>query len=177
MLAQSAIFAVYELLYRGNHVFRFNNPEEVRKQRDRATARSNLYLSVSAADLLEGLGGADAIATPSTRSPSRASSSGDADVDWDFAKREAALARVGLDPTLDNLPDEEINKLFERITKSRRCVNTIRSHDLRVVLANVTTCGVTRVGSPSAVFYGGNVSSNAVLVKEATVLRYGVPCE
>lgn len=80
-----------------------------------------MHLSVSAIDLE----GAEANATPSTRPPSRASSAGDADVDWNFAKREAALARLGLDPTLDNLPDEEINKLFERITK----VKTMREHN------------------------------------------------
>ena len=80
-----------------------------------------MHLSVSATDF----DGADVNVTPSTRPPSRASSAGDADVDWNFAKREAALARLGLDPTLDNLPDEEINKLFERITK----VKTMRDHN------------------------------------------------
>ncbi|KIJ70625.1 hypothetical protein HYDPIDRAFT_172396 [Hydnomerulius pinastri MD-312] len=111
----------YRIILGDNHVFRFNNPEEVRKQRDRATARSNMHLSISAGDLE----GGDA-PTPSTRPPSRAASSADeADVDWNFAKREAALARLGLDPTLDNLPDEEINKLFERITK----VKTMRDHN------------------------------------------------
>ncbi|KAH0839542.1 hypothetical protein J3R83DRAFT_428 [Lanmaoa asiatica] len=120
---QVSITIVFKEVVGDNHVFRFNNPEEVRKQRDRATARSNLHLSVSAADLE----GAEVNATPSTRPPSRASSAGDADVDWNYAKREAALARVGLDPTLDNLPDEEINKLFERITK----VKTMRDHNLK----------------------------------------------
>ena len=47
------------------------------------------------------------------------------DVDWNFAKREAALTRLGLDPTLDNLPDEDLNKLFEKITK----VKTMRDHN------------------------------------------------
>lgn len=46
------------------------------------------------------------------------------DVDWNFAKREAALARLGLDPTLDNLPDDDLNKLYEKITK----VKTMRDH-------------------------------------------------
>ncbi|KAG9317071.1 hypothetical protein JVU11DRAFT_1258 [Chiua virens] len=41
----------YRIILGDNHVFRFTNPEEVRKQRDRATARSNLHLSVSAVDL------------------------------------------------------------------------------------------------------------------------------
>lgn len=49
------------------------------------------------------------------------------DVDWTFAKREAALARLGLDPTLDNLPDEDINKLYEKITK----VKTMRDHNAK----------------------------------------------
>ncbi len=44
------------------------------------------------------------------------------DVDWNFAKREAALARLGMDPTLDNLPDEDLNKLYEKISK----VKTLR---------------------------------------------------
>ncbi|KAH7912466.1 hypothetical protein BJ138DRAFT_1004364 [Hygrophoropsis aurantiaca] len=112
----------YRIILGEHHVFRFNNPEEVRKQRDRATAKSNMHMSISAAELeAEGT-------IPPTRPESRASSSADeADVDWNFAKREAALARLGLDPTLDNLPDEEINKLFERITK----VKTMRDHNMK----------------------------------------------
>lgn len=101
-----------------NHVFRFNNPEEVRKQRDRATMKSNMHLSVSAGDL-------DANAENSTRPDSPTSSQDGEDVDWNFAKREAALARLGFDPTLDNLPDEDLNKLFEKITK----VKTMRDHN------------------------------------------------
>lgn len=46
------------------------------------------------------------------------------DVDWTFAKREAALTRLGLDPALDNLPDDDLNKLYEKITK----VKTMRDH-------------------------------------------------
>lgn len=109
----------YRIILGEHHVFRFNNPEEVRKQRDRATARSNMHLSVSAADV-EG----DSV-PPSTRPESRASSADEADVDWNFARREAALARLGLDPALDNLPDEDINRLFERITK----VKSMRDHN------------------------------------------------
>lgn len=78
-----------------------------------------MHLSVSAADV-EG----DSV-PPSTRPESRVSSADEADVDWNFARREAALARLGLDPALDNLPDEDINRLFERITK----VKSMRDHN------------------------------------------------
>ncbi|TFY52398.1 hypothetical protein EVJ58_g10040 [Rhodofomes roseus] len=114
----------FRIILGEHHVFRFNNPEEVRKQRDRALAKSNLSISISAAELQQQ---ANAEAEKSTRPHSPASSIDVADVDWTFAKREAAFARLGLDPTLDNLPDEDLNKLFEKITK----VKTMRDHNAR----------------------------------------------
>lgn len=85
--------------------------------RDRAMARSSLHQSISAADLEVG--------GTSTRPDSPTGSSVDLnDVDWTFAQREHAFARLGLDPALDNLPDEDLNKLFEKITK----VKTLRDH-------------------------------------------------
>lgn len=47
-------------------------------------------------------------------------------MDWTFAQREAAFARLGLDPSLDNLPDDDLNKLFEKIAR----VKTLRDRDL-----------------------------------------------
>ncbi|PCH41538.1 kinesin-domain-containing protein [Wolfiporia cocos MD-104 SS10] len=111
----------YRIILGEHHVFRFNNPEEVRKQRDRAKAKSSLNLSVSAADVQPSTEDEEA-----TRPQSPVSSAEDpGDVDWTFARREAAFAKLGLDPTLDNLPDEDLNKLFERITK----VKTMRDHN------------------------------------------------
>ena len=82
-----------------------------------------MSISITAADLA-----AEAAAAEATRPSSPTGSSVDAnDVDWTFAKREAALARLGLDPTLDNLPDEDLNKLFEKITK----VKTMRDHNAK----------------------------------------------
>ncbi|KAJ7163847.1 kinesin-like protein [Mycena crocata] len=111
----------FRIILGDNHVFRFNDPEAVRKQRDRATLKSNLQLSVTAADLEAGE------ASPATRPDSPTSSADGADVDWTFAKREAAFARLGLDPTLDNLPDDDLNKLYEKITK----VKTMRDHNMK----------------------------------------------
>ncbi|KAF9526270.1 kinesin-like protein [Crepidotus variabilis] len=108
----------FRIILGENHVFRFNNPEEVRKQRDRQTAKSNMHLSISASDLEQG-----SETSPRPDSPT-SSTDEQFDVDWNFAKREAALARLGLDPTLDNLPDDDLNKLYDKITK----VKTMRDH-------------------------------------------------
>ena len=100
----------------------------MRKQRTRAANKSSsLQRSVSAADLEAGSGEA------STRPHSPTGSSVDLDgngnhADWTFAKREHALARLGLDPALDNLPDEELNRLFEKITKVKTMREIGRAH-------------------------------------------------
>jgi kinesin family protein 1 len=81
-----------------------------------------MHLTISASDL-ESAG--DGNVSPATRPDSPVSSTDHFDVDWNFAKREAALARLGLDPSLDNLPDDDLNKLYEKITK----VKTLRDHN------------------------------------------------
>lgn len=81
-----------------------------------------MHISVSASDLNGDLTGSPS--TGGTRPDSPVSDSSAPDVDWTFAKREAALARLGMEPGLDNLPDEDLNKLYERITK----VKTMRDH-------------------------------------------------
>ncbi|KAF9032663.1 kinesin-domain-containing protein [Hymenopellis radicata] len=110
----------FRIILGDNHVFRFNDPEAVRKQRNRATMKSNLQHSITASDIEAGT------ESPATRAESTVSSTED-NVDWTFAQREAALARLGLDPTLDNLPDDDLNKLFEKITQ----VKTMQDHHLK----------------------------------------------
>ena len=93
-----------------SHVFRFNNPVEVRKQRDRVKSSLKIVSNANGT-------GTDSETPTRPPSPGASHSSGP-DFDWTFAQREAALARLhGLDPGLDSLPDEDLNKLFDRITK------------------------------------------------------------
>ncbi|PVF92902.1 kinesin-like protein [Serendipita vermifera] len=96
----------YRIILGDNHVFRFNNPEEVRKQRDR---QRQLTLGVNG-DLESDPSGQ---VTPATRPDSPASSA--ADVDWNYAKREAALRLAGLDP--DTMPDDQLDNLYDKITR------------------------------------------------------------
>lgn len=91
-----------------SHVFRFNNPIEVRKQRDRVKSNLNNVTNAGDSEL------------PTRPTSPGGSHAGNDDIDWRYAQREAALARLhGLDPGLDSLPDEDLNKLFDRITKLR----------------------------------------------------------
>ncbi|GAC95130.1 hypothetical protein PHSY_002705 [Pseudozyma hubeiensis SY62] len=100
----------YRVILGDFHVFRFNHPEEVRRARDRV--RSTLALSTGEAHN-ETLGEAD---QPSTRPDSPASG----DVDWTYARREYTMARLnGQNVNFDNLNEEDLEKLFEDISRAR----------------------------------------------------------
>ncbi|SNX88021.1 probable Kinesin-3 motor protein [Melanopsichium pennsylvanicum] len=100
----------YRVILGDFHVFRFNHPEEVRKARDRV--RSTLALSTGEGHnetLVEG-------DLPSTRPDSPASG----DVDWTYARREYAMAKLnGQNVNFENLNEEDLEKLFEDISRAR----------------------------------------------------------
>ncbi|KAG8863400.1 kinesin-like protein Klp8 [Serendipita sp. 405] len=100
----------FRIILGEHHVFRFNNPEEVRKQRDRQKLLSPA--------MEEGEGEPSGNASPATRPESPVESA--VDVDWNYAKREAALHLAGLDP--NKMPDDQLDTLYEKITK----VKTLR---------------------------------------------------
>lgn len=98
----------YRVILGDFHVFRVNNPTEVRKARDRvasAMALSNGSHSDSA--------------DTSTRPESPASEDGH-DVDWTYARREAIVNHLnGQDVGLDHLSNEDLDRLFEDINRVR----------------------------------------------------------
>ncbi|GAA5892555.1 uncharacterized protein JCM6883_007396 [Sporobolomyces salmoneus] len=95
------------------HVFRFNHPEEVRKARETAKARSDLRSPHL--DTFE----ETAMSSPRTRPESPMSLAGE-NADWSYARREAVVARLnGKDVNLDALKDEDLNQLYSSILKVR----------------------------------------------------------
>ncbi|EST06844.1 Pleckstrin [Kalmanozyma brasiliensis GHG001] len=100
----------YRVILGDFHVFRFNHPEEVRKARDRV--RSTLAMSTGDAQnetLVDG-------DLPATRPDSPASG----DVDWTYARREYAMSKLnGQNVNFDNLNEEDLEKLFEDISRAR----------------------------------------------------------
>lgn len=109
----------YRIILGGVHIFRFNHPEEVRKTRAGTPGPSGLSQSVS----MEGLdhqssmlgGQNDEQLNDGTDSPlpRPASPSASAVVDWEYARREAVVAKLnGSDVDLDQLEDSELNRLL-----------------------------------------------------------------
>lgn len=107
----------YRVILGDFHVFRFNNPEEVRKAREKV--KSTLALSTGEDDNETLEGNTDSPRPGSTRPDSPVSEEGEG-MDWIHARREAALARLsGKDVDFDKLNENDLDKLFEDISRAR----------------------------------------------------------
>ncbi|CAH1762191.1 4166_t:CDS:10 [Entrophospora sp. SA101] len=96
----------YRIILGDFHVFRFNHPEEVRRERAKS---KQLSISING-PLTPGTDDGKPPDSPT----STASLMSEAVIDWNFARREVAL-NYGVDPT--NLPDEDLQKLMDDIKK------------------------------------------------------------
>ena len=106
----------YRIILGDVHVFRFNHPEEVRKNRDsRAIGPSGLQNELRSPHL-NGAEDESRTSSPAARPTSPTASN----VDWNYARREAVVARLnGTDIDLDKLEDGDLNKLFQDLMKVR----------------------------------------------------------
>lgn len=100
----------YRIILGDIHVFRFNHPEEVRKNR-----HSKIFVPTNLKNAM-GSNGYEETAVPSgTSSPvaERPPSPTSINVDWSYARREAVVARLnGTDVDLEKLEDAALNRLL-----------------------------------------------------------------
>ena len=114
----------YRIILGDFHIFRFNHPQEARAERDR------LRQSVTASQLPSALGHHHT-ASVSDTIPERVESDADMsrpdspapipsntkDIDWSFARREAAYSWLGADSKIATLRDDELDALLEEMQR------------------------------------------------------------
>lgn len=126
--------------------------------------------------------------SPATRAESPLSTTEDAD--WSYARREAVIARLnGSEVNLDNLKDEDLNRLFADIVKVRHARGSSitsleqRSESRMSFLGSVTEDNdhdddEGSRGSPSTrLFSGGTWSTSATSVGDSSTLTLNIPSE
>jgi kinesin family protein 1 len=103
----------YRIILGYFHIFRFNNPEEVRKERDlQKVAIENSMNGTTIED------------ESRPDSPSSDSMIGSEVIDWNYARREAVLNYYATEENFGGLKDEELEKLYDDITKIRNSRRT-----------------------------------------------------
>lgn len=103
------------------HIFRFNNPEEARKERDlQKVAIGNCMQG----DSTSTTGGEEESGSSRPESPSSSDTMiGSEVIDWNYARREAVLNHYTSE-NFGGLKDEELEKLYDDITKIRNSRRT-----------------------------------------------------
>ncbi|KAI7902173.1 uncharacterized protein BX663DRAFT_552596 [Cokeromyces recurvatus] len=105
----------YRIILGYYHIFRFNNPEEVRKERDLQKVAIENNMNGSSVLLDD---------EPRPDSPSNDSMIGSELIDWNYARREAVLNYYATEENFGGLKDEELEKLYDDITKIRNSRRT-----------------------------------------------------
>ncbi|CAG8567553.1 10363_t:CDS:2 [Gigaspora margarita] len=111
------------------HVFRFNNPEEVRRERE----KNKPSLHINPNIMPPSSRNVDDIKAPDSPT-SMASLVSEAVIDWNYARREMALNYLNPRPeaNLSSLPDEDLQRLMDdlkKIARARRILPDSRSND------------------------------------------------
>ncbi|KAF9344944.1 kinesin-like protein Klp8, partial [Mortierella sp. AD094] len=114
------------------HVFRFNHPEEVRKERDQQqlTAASSSGSSPSSKPQQPGHSNSMEDDRPEDRpdSPISSASVMSEFVDWNYARKEAVIhAHMLSESGIHQLKDQDLDLLFENIAKVRYMRKSVRS--------------------------------------------------
>ncbi|ORZ22364.1 hypothetical protein BCR42DRAFT_368208 [Absidia repens] len=109
------------------HIFRFNNPEEVRRERD----LQKLVMEKGMGSSLTGIADDDAD-RPESPTTENSSMMGSEIMDWNYARREAVLNYYSTESNFGGLKDEELEKIYDdltRVRKSRRTRSESRTTD------------------------------------------------
>lgn len=105
----------YRIILGDYHIFRFNNPEEVRRERGlQKVAVEKAMGNTSAADDDE-----------RPESPTESNSMiGSEVIDWNYARREAVLNYYANEANFGGMKDEDLEKLYDDITRIRNSRRT-----------------------------------------------------
>ncbi|KAF9955154.1 kinesin-like protein Klp8 [Mortierella alpina] len=116
------------------HVFRFNHPEEVRRERDlqqQSTTSSSIVSSPASKPTQQQVGSnsmEDDRPEDRPDSPISSASVMSEFVDWNYARKEAVIhAHMLSDSSINQLKDQDLDALFDNIAKIRYMRKSIRS--------------------------------------------------
>ncbi|ORY91101.1 hypothetical protein BCR43DRAFT_558842 [Syncephalastrum racemosum] len=101
----------YRIILGDYHIFRFNNPEEVRRERGLQKSMADKAVNGSSV-----LGEEDERPESPTES---ASMIGSEVIDWSYARREAVLNYYANESNFGGMKDEELERLYDDITRIR----------------------------------------------------------
>jgi kinesin family protein 1 len=124
----------YRIILGNYHIFRFNHPEEVRREREKAGSTPGLPTLASLSTDLHPMDLDNNAITTHERSDSPttlASAPGGSELmDWNYARLEAVRNYYSKEGNFNGMKDDELEKLFDDITKIRKSRRSTRCGSL-----------------------------------------------
>ncbi|CAO3589237.1 unnamed protein product [Absidia cylindrospora] len=124
----------YRIILGNYHIFRFNHPEEVRRERERAgtpatPALASLSTEINPMDLDNNMIAHERSDSPTTL-VSAPGGGGSELMDWNYARLEAVRNYYSKEGNFDGMKDDELEKLFDDLTKIRKSRRSTRCGSL-----------------------------------------------
>ncbi|CAO3631695.1 unnamed protein product [Cunninghamella blakesleeana] len=145
------------------HIFRFNHPEEVRKEREKAASmlistsdcqQQPLEIDTNVGHILE---------SPTTLTSGPTTLGGGSELmDWNYARLEAVRNYYSKEGNFNEMEDEELEKLFDEVTKIRKSRRNTRCGSL-VSFDDFSTRSSTDLDTTTSTLVNHNNSNNNVI--------------
>ncbi|KAI9472234.1 MAG: hypothetical protein EXX96DRAFT_583345 [Benjaminiella poitrasii] len=164
----------YRIILGHHHIFRFNHPEEVRRERNNDALRATTPTSCTDRSS-PGLPSEEdsAIVDFSNDSSKTGSMLIHSEVmDWNYARLEALRNHYSSETNFNGLNDEEIEKLYDdigRIRNSRRTTRIVDSRaDFEDDVSAISSSSLRRLSSVATVVDDGSVCTDVTVVSSST---------
>jgi kinesin family protein 1 len=144
----------YRIILGHHHIFRFNNPEEVRRERNDLMRQATASACTNRSDDDES---AEVAAV----------TNGSADVmDWNYARLEAMRNQYASEANFSGLKDDEIEKLYDDIGRIRQSRKSRADSRLDDYDDNDSSASTHRLSAAVTLFEDGSVCTDATLVSQ-----------
>ncbi|ORZ11074.1 hypothetical protein BCR42DRAFT_454115 [Absidia repens] len=125
----------YRIILGNYHIFRFNHPEEVRRERERTgtpatPALASLSTEINPMDLDNNVVATHERSDSPTTLVSAPGGGGSELMDWNYARLEAVRNYYSKEGNFDGMKDDELEKLFDDLTKIRKSRRSTRCGSL-----------------------------------------------
>ncbi|KAF7723149.1 kinesin-like protein Klp8 [Apophysomyces ossiformis] len=150
----------YRVILGDYHIFRFNHPEEARKEREFLLQQRSMSLAeseISAANATDQNSSVNLSSTPGSLSDQEEVP------DWQFARREAVLNYYSSESNFGNLTDEDLERLFDDVSKIR----TMRKRQPSSCDSRFDSDASRRTSSTSSLYRLSTLSTTSTALSDA----------
>ncbi|KAI9308650.1 hypothetical protein BJ944DRAFT_246384 [Cunninghamella echinulata] len=157
----------YRIILGDFHIFRFNHPEEVRREREKAASMLISTTDCQQPSPLEIDTNIPQMDSPTTLTSGPTTLGGSTELmDWNFARLEAVRNYYSKEGNFNDMEDEELEKLFDEVTKIRKSRRNTRCGSL-ISFDDFSTHSSTDLDTTTSTLINQNNNNNNNITEQS----------